>query len=80
MATTSQDSVHLFDLNAHHSHYSLSHINVDAADKIQICGVRFSKADPNIVFIATTNGRVFQQDLRQRNAESFDLTGKLTTI
>lgn len=77
IATTSENTVHLFDLSYNNSNCSLGHININSTANDHICGIKFSKTDSNIVYICSSNGKIYQRDLRQQKAECFEFNGML---
>lgn len=76
MTATSENAVQLFDLayNSGYFNLNISDINVGVSD--QLNGVRFAKTDPNVLFLTTTNGKVYQHDLRAGKAQCTDLSGR----
>lgn len=75
VAATSQNTVHLFDLHLNNGHHILNHSDIRSNNIEEICGVKYSKACGNTVFICASSGKIYQRDLRQQNPECLNLNG-----
>lgn len=79
VATTSKNSVHLFDLRHTTGLYNLSQIELKNHVTDVICGVKFANTSSDTLFVSTTSGQIFQYDLRtnQKAGEKFELEGTI---
>lgn len=75
--STSQQSVHLFDLRQNKGLYSLHQLDLTNSSEDDICGVKFSNSDPNLLYISTVMGKIYLHDTRTSDkvAETFEFDG-----
>lgn len=68
-ASTSSNSVHLFDLNNDKGFTQLQRCDIDSINCTEtqtVCDIRFGKECVNTLFVAATNGKVYTYDLRSK--------------
>ncbi|XP_031618501.1 WD repeat-containing protein 89 [Contarinia nasturtii] len=68
-ASTSSNSVHLFDLNSDKGFTQIQRCDIDSINYTEdqtICGIRFGKEDVNTLLVAAAHGKVYRYDLRSK--------------
>lgn len=87
VCSTSNQTVHLFDLNTVKGYSQISHVdvnNLNGGDGSSICGLRFSNSNENVLYIGTVDGGVNILDLRKPSKTSqnisFETEDPLTCI
>lgn len=77
VAASSQNCINVFDLRCNNDLFSLYQLDIKDLQVETICGVKFANIDSNLLFISTTSGKIYQQDLRVPNKEweQFTLDG-----
>lgn len=77
VAASSQNSINVFDLRHNSEFFTLHHVDIKDPQIESVCGVKFANTDPNLLFISTASGKIYQQDLRvsAKKVEVFTLDG-----
>lgn len=68
---TSDNTIHIFDLNQQKGLSQLTQLNVDAVNgliKGDICGIKFAKNNANLIFVSSTVGEIHSFDIRTPDA------------